>query len=159
MCCAFRRNLMTCSVCSWRRLRRDFAGPERDYLQPSLSLGIWQQRGLHVDYSRRTWRHHCLGFHGFSAGGWIWRSGSCWNRGIFALVGHYWLYLVVVCTSCRTRWRFVCTDPNLMGCSEWTVCAWMRVNPGCSPGCILFAWWTLHWLLSTLNHIVCNEIS
>lgn len=67
-------------------MRRHVKRDNRNNLQSSLPLRIWEQCRLHVEYFGWARRHHCIGVHRLPAGGQIWLSGDQWHRSAINMV-------------------------------------------------------------------------
>lgn len=71
---------------SWRSMWWYIKRDNRNDIQSSLPLRIWEQRRLHMEYFGWAWRHHCIGVHRFPAGGQIWLSGDQRHRSAINMV-------------------------------------------------------------------------
>lgn len=71
---------------SWRSMWRHVTRDNRNNIQSSLPLRIWEQCRLHMEYFGWARRHHCIGVHRLPAGGQIWLSGDQWHRSAINMV-------------------------------------------------------------------------
>lgn len=73
---------------SWRLLWGNSKGYNRHNIQPTFPLGVREQCGLHMEYTRRTGRHHCSGVHGLPARGQIRLPWDQWDRSPIDMVSN-----------------------------------------------------------------------